>query len=416
VQRWLKFAKYLPKNGWQPVVFTPENPAFDVTDKSLFSDIPPEAEVVKIPILEPYRLLGTGRAKKSASTNFGVLPGSAKGGWKQTLLRWVRGNIMVPDPRVFWVQPSLRYLLRYLKAHPVDAIVTTGPPHSMHLIGLALKKATDTPWIADFRDPWSKLDLLDDYHIIPAVRRRYERMEAEVLSHCDACLSVSKVWGEMYTALGAKKVAVITNGYEEKDVISKESIPTEKFILSHFGLLNHLRNPLVLWETLERKMEADSSFAKDFELHLGGNIDPVVLQTLYTYPLIQERLKLFDYVSHSALPELYAKSSVLLLMCFNSDIGRGNIPGKLFEYLAAEKPILAFGRNGGDVDRILGETSGGKLFDYSAEGEVVSDYIHQLYSKYKTGSEFLAETAEIRKYQREKLTEDLVGLLNKTIT
>jgi glycosyltransferase involved in cell wall biosynthesis len=103
-------------------------------------------------------------------------------------------------------------------------------------------------------------------------------------------------------------------------------------------------------------------------------------------------------------------------MCFNSDIGRGNIPGKLFEYLAAEKPILAFGRNGGDVDRILGETSGGKLFDYSAEGEVVSDYIHQLYSKYKTGSEFLAETAEIRKYQREKLTEDLVGLLNKTIT
>jgi glycosyltransferase involved in cell wall biosynthesis len=410
VQRWLKFAKHLPALGWQPVIFTPQNPAFDVCDESLLTDIPPEAEVIKIPIFEPYRLL---RSKKNLKqTNFGVLTNSGRPGMKDTLLRWIRGNIMVPDPRVFWVQPSLRYLLRYLKTHPVDAVVSTGPPHSMHLIGLGLKKTLHLGWIADFRDPWSKLDLLDDYKIMPPVRRRYERMEQEVLLHADVCLTVSKCWGDMFAGLGAKKVEVITNGYAPEDIISAENNTPAGFVISHFGLMNHLRNPLVLWKVIEEKLTEDADFRNDFKCILGGHIDPEVLTDMRHFELLFARTKVEGYLSHSDLQKVSTNSAVLLLLCFKSEIGKGNIPGKLFEYLAIGRPILAFGGKGGDVDRILRETGGGTFLGYAASKLDVSAALDALYSHYKHGK-FTSKPEGIDAYERAALTGNLVKVLDR---
>ena len=167
VQRWVKFAKYLPSEGWQPVIYTPSNPEYTAVDHSLEADIPAQAEIIRRPILEPYgiyrALMGKGASVDIKSLTAGAREGevteisSGKKSFKQRLSLWIRGNLFVPDPRVTWLRPSVRFLCKYLKEHPVDVIVTTGPPQSMHLIGEKVHAKTGIPWIADFRDPWTQM-------------------------------------------------------------------------------------------------------------------------------------------------------------------------------------------------------------------------------------------------------------------
>jgi len=212
VQRWLKFAKYLPKFGWQPVVFTPENPDFNVLDKELESEVPKQAEVIKLPINEPYSAYRSLFGKKDRKGNNAGIVSSKKFSITDKLSNFIRGNFFIPDPKVGWVKPAINYLEDYLKRNPVDVIVSTGPPHSMHLIALGLKKKFSTPWIADFRDPWSELDMLTSYHIMPFRFKKYKALENSVLKAADLSLTVSKVWENDFKRLGSNSTATITNG------------------------------------------------------------------------------------------------------------------------------------------------------------------------------------------------------------
>src|SRR6185295_13357036 len=158
VQRWLKFVKYMPQFGLAPFVFTPENPSFEVRDESLLRDVPSEAEIIHFPIWEPYRLFNTISAvfgKKKISQVDQVATG--KRSLFQKITSWIRGNLFIPDARKFWVKPSVTILYDLLKSNAINTIITTGPPHSLHLIGLMLKQQNPSlKWIADFRDPWSE--------------------------------------------------------------------------------------------------------------------------------------------------------------------------------------------------------------------------------------------------------------------
>ncbi|HPD95904.1 MAG TPA: glycosyl transferase family 1, partial [Tenuifilaceae bacterium] len=155
VQRWLKFAKYLERFGWQPVIYTPENPESFYDDESLMRDVPKDIEIVKSHIWEPYDIYRMLTGKKGEKIAVGFTSADKKKGVSHNLLMWLRGNLLIPDPRIFWVNPSVRFLKKYLKENPVDVVVTTGPPHSLHLIGLKLKRKLKVKWLADFRDPWT---------------------------------------------------------------------------------------------------------------------------------------------------------------------------------------------------------------------------------------------------------------------
>ena len=193
VQRWLKMSKYLPENGWQPVIYTPEEGEFPIIDTSLEKDVSPEAEVIRRPIVEPYtlykRFLGV---KETETVKAGFIKENGeKAGWKEKLSLWIRGNCFIPDARCWWVKPSVRYLKSYLKEHPVDAIISTGPPHSMHLIAMKLKEALGIPWIADFRDPWTEIDYYNDLHLTRWADRKHHRLEREVLTKTDKVITVA---------------------------------------------------------------------------------------------------------------------------------------------------------------------------------------------------------------------------------
>ncbi|MDP7568093.1 MAG: glycosyltransferase [Flavobacteriales bacterium] len=403
VQRWLKFVKYLPKYNWSPIVYTPENPYFEVNDTALLNDIPKETEIWKLPIWEPYALKDMLFSKGGKSQSAGVI--SNKKSLKNKVLNWVRGNAFIPDPKAYWVKPSIKFLIDKIKKEKIDHIVTTGPPHSMHLIGLGLKKAIpNLKWVADFRDPWSELDLLDEFHLSKSSRKKHQKLEREVLETADVTLTVSETWVEDLIRLGGKRVELITNGYDAADFELKPKT-NDKFVIGHYGLLNHLRNPKNLWKVLADLCEENAEFNTKLEIHLSGNIDGEVMSEIVAYPQLKEKVKQLGYLSHAQVLQQYNEADLLLLLLFNSKSGVGNYPGKIFEYFAAQKPILSFGPEGSDTQSLINETKSGLFFNYDAED--IKNFILNIFNG---KNEFKTEGLE--KFSREKLAKDLSILLS----
>ena len=237
VQRWLKFVKYLSHYGWQPVVYTPENGEMPVDDNSLQKDIPPGTRVIRRKIWEPYSLyklfIGAGTGEK---INTGFLTERKKPGLAERISVWLRGNIFIPDARRFWIKPSVNFLEGYLKKEPVDVIVSTGPPHSMHLIARKISKKRNIPWIADFRDPWTNIDYYQDLMLTGYADRKHHKLEHQVVTHADRVVVVGNTMKEEFEAAYNRKIDVITNGYDSEDV-NQASQPAIINLLSH--MLEH---------------------------------------------------------------------------------------------------------------------------------------------------------------------------------
>ncbi len=404
VQRWLKFSKYLPQNGWKPIIYTPLSPSFDIEDKDLLNEIQKDVEVWKTSIWEPYsirdKLFG-----RSENSNAGII--HDKSSLKNRIFNWIRGNIFIPDPKIYWVKPSIKYLSKKLKEERITHIISTGPPHSMHLIALGLKKKNPKlKWIADFRDPWSELDLLDEFNLTKSSRTKYQKLEREVLDNTDVCLTVSETWVDSFKRLGSRNVKLITNGFDEDDfnVLQKEG---DNFVIGHFGLLNHLRNPKNLWYTLNEICDENPQFNEKLEIRLSGNIDTEVLQSITQYFYLKSKVRVLGYLNHKEVLNEYNNSSILLLLLFNSESGKGNYPGKIFEYFASQRSILAFGPNNSDTQNLMKKLHCGNYFTY--ENKNLKEKILDLFNE----SDKVNISDDINEFTRKNLTKKLSDLLNE---
>jgi hypothetical protein len=354
VYRWLKMSKYLPEFGWQPVVYTPENPEVVADDPGLLKDVGATVEVIKRPITEPFSLYKrfTGRAQNErVQTAF--LSEKRAGGWKEDLALWVRSNFFIPDARVWWVKPSIRYLKDYVKKHPVDAIISTGPPHSMHLIARGLQRATGLPWIADFRDPWTGIDFYGQLALTNWADRKHHRLEREVLTHADRVVTVSWSWAKDLEALGAKNVEVITNGFDRADVPKETAAVDDRYSLVHIGSMSATRDLPGLWKVLAAIAEKDPLFRERFVLRFVGPVDHSVVESA-TAAGLGGHIERLGRVSHAVAMHEMQRARVLLLPINDTPNSAGILPGKLYEYLSVGRPILAIGPSGGDVARVLG--------------------------------------------------------------
>lgn len=356
VQRWLKFSKYLPENGWQPVIYTPSNPEQLAVDESLLEEIPPEAEVLKQPIREPYaiyhRLVG-----KRSSKGAGVNPiNSQKKSWKQKLMLWVRSNFFVPDPRAGWVRPSVDFLCRYLKQNPVDVIITTGPPHSVHLIGRGVHKITGVPWVADFRDPWTRMFYFENLPFLPWVRKRHFALEKAVLDEADAVISVTPRVRADFVAQTDTPVFLITNGYDESDFAAALPPRTDgKFRLVHTGLFASDGNPLELWKALFGLCAESEEFASRLEIRLAGKVDTEIVEAVREAGL-GAQLRLLGYLPHpESVAELRQADIILLPLRHGPEYSKV-YPGKIFECMAAAAGPSAQGKGQGRPPKKGGAT------------------------------------------------------------
>lgn len=355
VQRWLKMVKYLPDHGWAPVVYTPENPEVILPDPGLEGQVSTGVEVVRRPISEPYTWYKwlTGR-KADERVHLGFIKEEGRGGgWREDLAVWVRGNAFIPDARVWWVRPSVRFLVKYLADHPVDAVVTTGPPHSMHLIGLALKKRTGVRWIADWRDPWTNIDFYRQLKLTGAADRKHHRLEREVVTHTDVNVAVGWTMAAELDALGSRRTEVVTNGFDPADVPSPPMPLDEAYSLVHVGNMTASRDIPQLWSALAALCQEDPAFAQRFTLRFIGPVDQAVLGSLAKAGLA-DKVERLGSVDHAQAMRHMQRARVLLLSVNDTPNAKGVLTSKLFEYLAMGRPILAVGPADGDVARVLG--------------------------------------------------------------
>ncbi len=412
VLRWLKFVKYFREFNWEPVVYTPSNPEPQEIDYSLLKDIPENLEVITSPIREPYNIYKwlTGR-KKMDRLGVALMTDRKNNRFIDKIFLWIRSNLFIPDPRKFWTGPSVRLLSKYLDRHPVDVVVTTGPPHSMHLIGLHLKRRLGVKWLADFRDPWTNIDFYQDLALSKWADRCHHRLERTVLETADQVVTVSPGMTKEFGSMGILHVATITNGYDTEAAYTTAE-DSGKFTLLHLGSLPKSRNPENLWKVLSELVMQNAALEACLQIRLIGKTDHSVMDSIRYYQL-EHYVKQEEYIPHNLVQGILCNTSVLLLCINQTANAKGILTNKFFEYLSAHRPILAFGPTDGDVSAILANTGAGRIFHYDNTVEL-KDHLCHLFELY-VSHDLKTDSGNLEKVSRKNLTGELSVLLNKII-
>ncbi len=409
VMRWLKMSKFLPELGWQPVIYTPENPDPSVIDESLINEIHKDIVEIKMPIWEPYDFYRRITGKKSG-TKFksGYISEASEGNWKNKLSVFIRGNFLIPDPRKFWILPSIKYLTKYLNENPVDLIISTGPPHSMHLIALGLKNKFDVPWIADFRDPWTDIDFYRKLKLTRLADKRHKKLEKKVLDAADHVVTVSPGCATDLERIAHKKIEVINNGFDPTDYDFEMPELDKTFTISHFGAFNKDRNPSALWKAMNELSQTEPDFKKLLRINLIGQTDQSVITDIEKNNLKENLIVKEHLPHHDGLIEL-SKSQVLLLPLNDAPNVKGILPGKMYEYMALRRPILALGPTDADYAGILHNTKAGiplGFNDIDGIKKILLEYF-QLFKERK----LIVQSGAYEKYSRKSLAEQFVRLV-----
>lgn len=403
VQRWLKMSKYLREYGWDPIIFTVSGAEISTYDESLINEIPENIETIRVPIWEPfwaYKKL-TGKKKDQK-----VQPGLLKEGdgkeWINNLALWVRGNVFIPDAKRFWIKPASKALMKYLGENHVDAILSTGPPHTTHIIAYNAKKKTNIPWLADFRDPWTFVDYYDKLRLSKYADKMHHRLERNVLNSADKTVTVTWSWAEEFNSRKFdKEVEVITNGYDPADFENSGNVEIDGcFTITHIGSMNADRNPKVLWPVLKELCKENSTFNERLKIKLIGPVDSSIFKSIAEQGLTNNLEHIKNLPHDEVIPHLQS-SPVLLLPLNDTPNISGVVPGKLFEYIGAKRPILCIGKTDGDAARIIKGANAGEVFGFQEKNRLKKE-IEKMFADFEQG-QLVVNSTDYRKYGRDKL-------------
>ena len=407
VQRWLKFSKYLRDFNIEPVIYTVDNPSYPIKDTSLESEIPLGLEVLKQPIFEPNSFLSIfGNNKKKESAGF-LNPNPTLLG---RFFQYVRANYFIPDARKFWIKPSVKFLSNYLKNNEIEVVITTGPPHSIHIIGLALRDKFKIKWISDFRDPWTEIDYFQQLPLTKKANKKHHQLEQEVLEKSDMVIVVGETMKKKFLKHN-HNIEVLTNGfdsYENSLTIELDS----NFSITHVGLMNADRNPTILWEVLYEISSENIDFKNNLRIKFIGKIDDTVIQDIQVFN--PKNIVRIPYLDHEEVRKYQASSQVLLLSINHVPSAKGIITGKIFEYLQAKRPILGIGPEDGDAAAILKKTNAGNIVGFNNKVELKTAVL-KLYKDFKEEKLFVKST-NIEQFHRKNITRQLAQVIKKIVS
>ncbi len=411
VQRWLKFVKYLKEFNIIPTVFVPENPHYPTIDESLEYEVTPDIEVIKTPIKEPYKVANVFSEKETNTLSKGIIKENQKQSLLQKAMLFTRGNLFIPDARALWIKPSVKRISKLFKDRSFDALITTGPPHSLHRIGFHLKeKFPDLVWISDFRDPWTNIGYHDQLRLNESSKKKHQQMEKEVLTTADSIIVTSPGTQEEFQTKTNKPVHLITNGYDDADVNFE---PDEHFSLAHIGTLLSERNPENLWEAIAELVQEDKVFESNLELRFVGQVSESLVESIHKHKL-QDHARFLGYMSHKQAQQEMFNAQVLLLIEKNKSETQDIIPGKLFEYFQSQRPILGIGPKDWDVSSIIKTHHCGFTFGYEDKDEI-KYCIKAYYEAYMKGKLFI-QPKGIENYHRKQLTEKLAEVIRHQVS
>jgi glycosyltransferase involved in cell wall biosynthesis len=406
VQRWLKFAKYLPEFGWQPVILTvnPKYASYPQRDESLLNEIAPNSLIYTTKSFELYNFYKLVSGKKEVP--YGGFANDSKEGLFQKISKFLRGNFLLPDPRKGWNKYALKKAAELITEFKIDTVVTTSPPHSTQLIGLKLKKKFKIRWIADLRDPWTDIYYYNQFKHTALARKIDLNFEREVVENADLLITVSedvkRIFAEKSKLPVANKTLVIPNGYDEYD-FSLNNIPLEsKKVITYSGTISEAYDVNGFLKALSL---IDHSMRSQIMIRFVGKVPHTIEQKFRSSGF---EIELAGYVDHPKSIEFLLRSDLLLLVIPKVKNNRGILTGKFFEYLASQKTVLAIGPTDGDLAKIIRETKCGELFDYE-DSEGMVDFIQRNLAYRNLGSD--PEMAAL--YSRKKLTQKLAQFLEK---
>ncbi len=409
VHRCLKFAKYLQEFGWEPVVYAPLDAQYPYFDETNFQHVPENITVLRRKIFEPFDIFKKISGRKKTDQANPVYVRDRKLSKVDKLSIWIRGNFFIPDARCFWVKPSIRFLKKYLKENPVDAIFTDGPPHTNTLIGCRLSQITGIPWLMDFQDPWTQVDYYGMLKIGKRADKIHHRLEQESLATAKKTTIVSPTWKKDLESIGAKNVDVIVWGYDEDDFRHPAPSIDDDFSIIHAGQLGFDRRPDTFIRLLGDLKKEMPDFGEKLKLKFAGTVDYAIVEMIKNAGLEENYLPLGN-ISRPAAIELTEKAHVLLLPLNIADNAKGRIPGKLFENMRAKRPILCLGPTDSDVAGIITETNTGKAFGYD-NYEGIKKYLLEIFEQYKSGTNTV-DAKELVKYTVKNQTRLLAGFLD----
>lgn len=398
----MRFSNYFNENGCHLTVFCPEDAAWPEVDPALLEQVPEGVTVIRRKIFEPHKYLsntaGTGFTEQGKPSLF------------KRFITWIRGNLFIPDSRVFWIRPSVRYLSKYLKNHPeITTIVSSGPPHSAHVIGLRLKKKfKQIHWVADFRDPWTQIDFYHNLNVGKWADKKQKSLEKQCLVSADEVVTVSKHCASGLEEIANRTVKVITNGYIFPEFDARKVELDSKFTISHFGTMPFARNPLVMWKALREILNETPEFGEHLSINLIGVADYNVVDSYKEFNL-EKYITVSPLVPHAKSIELQRKTQILLLVANNSGNVKGILTGKFFEYLGAKRPILAIGATDSDLARAVQNTECGFLADFEdvagAKAFILKSY--QSYLK----NDLYSNPINTDQFNSKNLAKDFIALL-----
>ena len=409
VQRWLKFVKYLSKLGFELHIFTPENPEAPAFDDSLLKDVPANAIIIKKPIWEPFEIFKK-LTNKKGNLNAGFLSEEKKNKakWSEKIALFVRANLFIPDAKMFWIRPSVHFLKQYIKDEKIELVISSGPPHSLHLIALKLQKILAIKWVADFRDPWTNIDFYKELPTLKLVDKYLHKLEKKVLQKADRVIVVgSQMKKEFNTIAPQSHIEIITNGFDSD--IAQNAVLDTKFSIVHIGSINADRNHESFYKAIHHLVEENKSFKNSLQIKFIGKVDFEVKETVSKYQL-ETYVKFIRYIPYDQISAIQQSARLLYLPLNNTPNAKGILTGKFFEYLSAKRPIIAQGPKDGDVANILNDTQAGFIFDFDDENTLKEEIKNQ-FQQFLDGKTYF-ESQCIDQYSRENLTKKLVEILD----
>lgn len=422
VQRVAKFARYLGEFGWTPIMLVPENPEYQALDESLAKELPPDLIVRRARIFEPYDLYRkfTG-VKKGVSLDVAVNKRGAEKSFKQRVAEFIRATFFIPDARIGWYRNAVAEGMKITKEYPISMIYSSSPPYTVSLVARRISKLSGIPWVAGFRDPWTGFESSTPsrWFLPKAIDKKLERSVFTDAKRVDvAWEGIREDVRGKYPEIPASKFVHIPNGFDSADFpehdIAKRAVRerSEKFVVTYSGSLYGPRNPKTFLEAI-RKLIASGAVKKEkIHLRFVGRFGPDIHEMLDAAD-VAEMVEKIDYVAHSRAVELVQDSDALLLIVDDTATVGAIVPGKVYEYLGAMRPLIAFAPPDGAIGELLKETNGGKAIGQSDDDSAAS-YIKTLYDAWQNGEQAssVMKTEVISKYERREETRRLAEVFD----
>lgn len=406
VQRILKFVKYLPEFGWEPIILTVEDGEYPVIDEGLLNEIDPNLKVYKSKSYEPFNVYKSFTGKnRNANIPKHVMNKSSGENIKQKLSRLIRANFFIPDARVGWIKSIEAEGLKIIAKEQPSVILSTSPPHSLQLGAKRLAEKSGLKWVADLRDPWTEAYWMKDIGRISPAHSIDKKFERSVVNRADDVIVVSNSLIQNYKNTGRKDFHVLPNGFDNDDFYNLKKNDSDKFRILYAGGLSESQNPVNFFEAITK---LDDQVKQNLDINFYGSFHSSILDTINKNNL-SSLVQLHDYIPHGEVIKKMVDADLLLLLIPDTKYNEGIITGKIFEYLATRNFILAIGPPDGDAAEILGETGSGKVIDYS---EDPSKSIIDEFERWRKKEKLQVNEEALSKYTRRSTTQILSQILS----